>query len=56
MFSTALAFEFRDHLFFGSSFTKRVWEITINLFLVSFAKTDWQDITSQGEIILKEKA
>ena len=56
MFSTALAFEFRDHLFFGSSFTKRVWEITINLFLVSFAMNDWQDITSKGEIILKEKA
>ena len=34
--------EFRDHLFFGS-FNRRVWEITINLFLVSFAKTDWQD-------------
>ena len=38
--------EFRDHLFFGSSFNRRVWEITIKLFLVSFAKTDWQDSMS----------
>ncbi|KAL0007529.1 hypothetical protein SO802_009031 [Lithocarpus litseifolius] len=45
--------EDRDHLFFQSSITKRIWDNIMGLCLVSDAKTYWKELVNWGEGISK---
>ena len=47
--------EHREHLFFQSSFTKRIWKIIMGLCLILVAKSCWQALEDRCSIQLKGK-